>query len=106
VEFNVIKPTTKLKSPAELDADSFVAEIKKSLGRGRNLTALVLADLRSEYARSVEPVRRAVAESAALETALANIVNAAYGLTVDEISLMWQTAPPRMPVSQPPNRPT
>ena len=29
------------------------------------------------------------------------LVNAAYGLTPDEVELMWATAPPRMPVGRP-----
>ena len=29
---------------------------------------------------------------------LSDLVNAAYGLTPDEVALMWRTAPPRMPL--------
>jgi len=32
------------------------------------------------------------------ERAISDLVNAAYGLTSDEIALMWRTAPPRMPL--------
>jgi hypothetical protein len=32
-----------------------------------------------------------------LERQLSDLVNEAYGLTPDEVALMWQTAPPRMP---------
>ena len=28
---------------------------------------------------------------------LGDLVNEAYGLTPDEVELMWKTAPPRMP---------
>jgi hypothetical protein len=38
------------------------------------------------------------AEAAALERRLADLVNEAYGLTAEEVALLWQTAPPRMPV--------
>jgi hypothetical protein len=31
----------------------------------------------------------------------ADLVNAAYGLTPEEIALMWKTAPPRMPFTPP-----
>ena len=27
----------------------------------------------------------------------ADLVNAAYGLTAEEVALLWRTAPPRMP---------
>ena len=33
-----------------------------------------------------------------LERTLSDLVNQAYGLTPAEIDLMWQTAPPRMPI--------
>jgi hypothetical protein len=37
-------------------------------------------------------------EAHTLEARVSDLVNAAYGLTPDEIALMWQTAPPRMPL--------
>ena len=36
-----------------------------------------------------------------LEFLLSDLVNAAYGLTPAEIDLMWDTAPPRMPITRP-----
>jgi hypothetical protein len=33
-----------------------------------------------------------------LEHEISDLVNAAYGLTPDEIALLWATAPPRMPI--------
>jgi len=44
------------------------------------------------------PARQAAAEIVALERKLSDLVNAAYGLTPDEVALMWRTAPPRMPL--------
>jgi len=32
-----------------------------------------------------------------LERQLSDLVNAAYGLTPEDVALMWETAPPRMP---------
>jgi hypothetical protein len=40
----------------------------------------------------------AAADVLALECKLSDLVNAAYGLTSDEVALMWRTAPPRMPL--------
>ena len=37
-----------------------------------------------------------------LERRLHDLVNEAYGLTPDEVRLMWDTAPPRMPIARPP----
>ncbi len=41
------------------------------------------------------------AEALTLEHELSDLVNAAYGLTPAEIELMWDTAPPRMPIGRP-----
>jgi hypothetical protein len=30
---------------------------------------------------------------------LSDLVNAAYGLTPEEVALLWRTAPPRMPLN-------
>lgn len=40
-------------------------------------------------------------EALALEQRLAELVNLAYGLTPEEIEVLWRTAPPRMPVGRP-----
>ena len=36
-----------------------------------------------------------------LEYRLHDLVNAAYGLTPEDVRLMWDTAPPRMPIARP-----
>jgi hypothetical protein len=38
-------------------------------------------------------------EALGLERQISDLVNEAYGLTPEDIALMWQTAPPRMPFS-------
>ncbi len=57
--------------------------------------------MREEYARTIEPARLLAAEALQLEYKLHDLVNAAYGLTSDEVRLMWDTAPPRMPIPRP-----
>ena len=32
---------------------------------------------------------------------MSDVVNASFGLTPDEVALMWATTPPRMPVAPP-----
>ena len=54
------------------------------------------------HPRSIEPDRALVAETLKLERTLSDLVNRAYGLTLAEIALMWQTVSPRMP-SLPPD---
>lgn len=41
------------------------------------------------------------AEALHLERTLSDLVNQAYGLTPEEIALLWDTAPPRMPIPRP-----
>jgi hypothetical protein len=48
-----------------------------------------------------EPTRSLAAETLPLERTLSDLVNQAYALNPAEITLMWQTAPPRMPVPLP-----
>jgi hypothetical protein len=54
--------------------------------------------LRDEYTRTIQPARALAAETLSLEHTLSDLVNQAYALTPAEIDLMWQTAPPRMPI--------
>ena len=54
--------------------------------------------MRDEYTRTIEPARARAAEALILERTLSDLVHKAYGLTPAEIALMWQTAPPRMPI--------
>jgi hypothetical protein len=101
VEHEIEKASTKLQSPLGLDSDGFVAEVKKVRGRGKPLSAAALRNLREEYVRTIEPARQLVAESLMLERQISDLVNEAYGLTPDEVDLLWDTAPPRMPIPDP-----
>jgi hypothetical protein len=56
---------------------------------------------RDEYTRTIEPARARAAETLTLERTLSDLVNQAYALSPAEIALMWQTAPPRMPIPPP-----
>ena len=101
VEYEVAKPTMKLQSPFELDSEALVAEVRKVRGKKKPLSAPALKGLREEYVRSIEPARAMAVEAARLENEVACLVNEAYGLTPEEVALMWDTAPPRMPVGGP-----
>ena len=61
----------KLQSPADLDSDAFVAEVKKLRGKKNPLSAAGLKSLREEHARTVEPLRTLVAEALGLEQEIA-----------------------------------
>jgi len=97
-EFGVEKPGQKLENFAALDADAFVAEVRKRRPRSEGrLAPAALKDLRAGYAEMATPTREDRIEAAALERRLSDLVNRAYGLTAEEVDLLWSTAPPRMP---------
>jgi hypothetical protein len=91
----------KLQDIPTLDAEALVAEVKKIRGKKQPLTVAGLKALREEHARSVVPLQQQAAEAQALERQVSDLVNAAYCLTAEETALMWQTAPPRMPLTAP-----
>lgn len=96
MEHGVEKAGQKLSDFASHDSDTFVKEVKK---RGsRRLTPAALAELRSTYTAYATPVQERRAEALRLEHRLSDLVNRAYGLTDEEVELMWKTAPPRMPI--------
>ena len=86
---------------AHLDADALAAEVKKARGRSKPLSVAEVKRLKTEHAASVVPLQTLAGEAHRLEARVSDLVNAAYGLTADEIALMWQTAPPRMPGEAP-----
>jgi hypothetical protein len=60
----------------------------------------------SRFPGRIHPHRRARARPLAAETVKpestrSDLVNQAYGLTPAQIALMWQIAPPRMPIPLP-----
>ena len=61
--------------------------------------------MRDEYTRTIEPARALAAETLVPERTLSDLVNQAYALAPAEIALMWQTAPPRMPIPPPETTP-
>jgi hypothetical protein len=72
-----------------------------ALTRASPLGAAALRSLRDEYIRTIKPAQRLAAEALTLKHRLGDLVNCAYGLTPDEVALMWATAPPRMPFVSP-----
>jgi hypothetical protein len=101
VEHEVAEPSMKLQSPISMDSDSFIAEVKKLRGKKKPLSLAALRSLREEHANTFVPAQVLAAEAQALEQQVSDLVNEAYGLTAEEVRLMWETAPPRMPIAQP-----
>jgi hypothetical protein len=101
IQHGIEEPNTKLRELTSLDSDSFVSEVQKSKGLSSRFTAAALRSLRDEYTHTIEPARLLAAEAQQLKNRLHDLVNQAYGLTTEEVRLIWDTAPPRMPIPRP-----
>jgi len=99
VEYSIEKPSNKLLALTELDSNTWVSEVKRIRGKKQPLSSAGLHALRDEYTRTIEPACALAAETLTLERTLSDLVNQAYALTPAEIELMWQTAPPRLPIA-------
>ncbi len=75
--------------------------MKRIRGKKQPLSSAGVHALRDEYTRTIAPACALAAETLTLERTLSDLVNQAYALTQTEIALMWQTAPPRMPIPPP-----
>ena len=99
-EFGLDTAKNQLTKLLDLDTDSFVVGVKKFLPRSRKLSSTEITRLVQERATTIEPLRLANSKIFAIERKLSDLVNEAYGLTPEEVQLMWETAPPRMPYTQ------
>ena len=104
-EFEVQEPGKRLENFAELDLQAFVDEVRKRRPRtAKKLTPATLKALRDGYTEQITPLQQDRDEAEVLERRISDLVNSAYGLTPEEIALLWDTAPPRMPLPAPPTR--
>ncbi len=97
---DISKPSQKLRDVATLDEDALAAEVQKARGK-KPLSVAQVKALKDEHVRRVTPLQALAAEARQLEQRVAELVNAAYGLTAEEVALLWRTAPPRMPGEPP-----
>ena len=101
IEHGIGKPGQKLSNFATLPLEGFLQEIKKRRPRSEGtLGPKDIKTLKDAYRDYALPIQRRCAEGLTLEHRVSDLVNRAYGLTPEEIDLMWKTAPPRMPFSR------
>ncbi len=99
VEFGVEKAGQKLEAFAGLSEAAFIEEVRKRRPKAAgSLSPAGLRALRDGYVEQATPVQQRAAEALGLEQRLAALVNAAYGLTPEAEAVLWETAPPRMPI--------
>lgn len=103
ITYIIDKLGQKLEDFSALSFAEFVAEIRKRMPKTKSSDPLGVAGLKparetyNEYAPTIQSRK---AEALRLEHRLSDLVNQAYGLTPEEIDLMWKTAPPRMPIAR------
>ena len=101
-EFEVQEPGARLEDFATLDVHAFVEEVRKHRPKAaRKLTPAALKDLQNGYTEQIVHVQQNMTEALMLERKLSDLINTAYGLTAEEVALLWATAPPRMPLPPP-----
>ncbi|MEG4323579.1 MULTISPECIES: DNA methyltransferase [unclassified Microcoleus] len=101
ITYKIDKLGQKLEDFSSLSFEEFVAEIRKRMPKTKSSDPLGVAGLkavRETYNEYAPPIQSSKAEALRLEHRLSDLINQAYGLTPQEIDLMWKTAPPRMPI--------
>jgi type I restriction-modification system DNA methylase subunit len=100
-QMKVEAPGQKLEAFEALSRDELVVEVTKRRPKGagklKPTDLKYLGAIYDEYAAPIQDRRR---RALAMERRLADLVHRAYGLTPDEVELLWATAPPRMPVGR------
>ena len=100
VEHGIEKAGNKLSDFATLSLDDFLQEVKKRRPKGAgNLGPKDLKTLKEAYGDYALPIQQRRRDGLVLEHRISDLINQAYGLTPEDIDLMWKTAPPRMPFS-------
>jgi hypothetical protein len=102
--FRIEKPGQKLENFAQLSRDEFIDEVRKRLPKSQSKSSDRLGvagqkEVKEVYGDYALPLQTRSSEAQRLEHQLSDLVNQAYGLTPEEIDLMWKTAPPRMPIA-------
>jgi len=101
VERRIEKLGQKLEDFVSLDCDQFLQEVRQRQPKGANFGPKVIKQLREIYNDYAPAIQTRRAQTLQLENQLSDLINQAYGLTPADIALLWQTAPPRMPIPRP-----
>ncbi|WP_353258473.1 Eco57I restriction-modification methylase domain-containing protein [Prochlorothrix hollandica] len=101
VEQKIAKLGQKLENFTRLDCDRFLEEVRQRQPKGASFGPKVVKQLREVYNDYAPGIQSRQNQALILENQLSDLVNQAYGLTLEDIDLLWKTAPPRMPIPRP-----
>ena len=100
--FKIKKLGQKLERFADLSQEEFLDEVRRRIPKkGKKSHSLGVHDqkeakeIHNEYGLQIQRSKQEILQ---LEHQVADLVNLSYGLTPAELQLMWQTAPPKMPI--------
>jgi hypothetical protein len=97
-EYHAGPPDAELVAFADLSATAFVDAVRRHRApHAEPLAPREVGMLRNAHAEYAPRLTSTAARAAGLERRISQLVVRAYGLTRDEVELMWSTAPPRMP---------
>ena len=100
-EIGIERVSKRLGDLIGLTVEEMIAEVKKLLPKMKGLSAAELQRIKQEHATTVVPLQANARRAEQLEREVSDLVNEAFGLTPAEVTLMWDTAPPRMPFAVP-----
>lgn len=90
-----------LQEPLRLDLETFIREVRTGRGRRTTLSVAAHRSLKEEHERLILPAQALANEARVLESRASDLVDEAYGLKPEDVQLVWETAPPRMPIAVP-----
>lgn len=97
-EHGIDKPGNALQDFGVLTYEQFETEVKKRRAKAKGaLKPVHIQGLREAWQTYGKPTAARRVQGARLEAEVARLVEQAYGLTAEEVRLLWETAPPRMP---------
>lgn len=97
-EHGIDKAGNALSDPAGLTTEAFVQEVRKRRPRAMGKPSPgELRELRELHEETRLPLLQRRQSIAVAERRLSDLVNAAYGLSDEDVDLIRRTAPPRMP---------
>jgi hypothetical protein len=102
--FRIEKLGQKLDTFATLSKQDLIEEVRNRIPKAGSkssdrLGIAGMKEVTEVYNDYAIPIQTRAIEAQKLERQLSDLINQAYGLTPEEIDLMWKTAPPRMPIA-------
>ena len=91
VPHGITSPGQKLQGPFDLDLDFFLAEIVRIRGPRHPLSLQDHRSLRETYAKAIATTQVLLEEAKGLEQEVNRLVIETYGLTRDDVRLIWET---------------